>query len=80
MKTLLQIAKESGLTGTPPDPEAVDQSTKVAAQPAAVHALNILRALFRDSRLGEIIVPFIPEAVEIAIKGFSASLWPVSCY
>lgn len=45
---------------------------------AAVHALNILRALYRDSRLGEQIVPFIPEGVEIAVHGFSASLWPVS--
>ena len=48
------------------------------SQPAAVHALNILRALYRDSRLGEHIVPFIPEGVMIAIEGFSAPLWPVS--
>lgn len=43
-----------------------------------MHALNILRALFRDSRLAEHVVAFIPEAVEVAIGGFSASLWPVS--
>lgn len=48
------------------------------ANTAAVHALNILRALYRDSRLGEHIVRFIPEGVEIAVCGFSASLWPVS--
>ena len=51
-----------------------------AIQPhsAAVHALNILRALYRDSRLGEHVTPFVPEGVEIAVRGFSASLWPVS--
>jgi hypothetical protein len=43
----------------------------------SVHALNILRALYRDSRLGEHIIPFIPEGVKIAVDGFSASLWPV---
>lgn len=46
---------------------------------AAVHALNILRALYRDSRLGEHVVAFIPEGVKVAITGFAANLWPV-CY
>ena len=45
---------------------------------AAVHALNILRALYRESRLGEYVIPFIPEGVEIAVHGFSAAIWPVS--
>ena len=53
-------------------------SSSTSSQPAAVHALNILRALYRDSRLGEHIVPFIPQGVMIAIEGFSAPLWPVS--
>lgn len=47
-------------------------------QSASVHALNILRALYRDSRLGEQVLPFIPEGVMIAIQGFSATFWPVS--
>ena len=50
----------------------------IQPQPAAVHALNILRALYRDSRLGAYVVPFIPEGVIIAIEGFSAAFWPVS--
>ena len=49
------------------------------APPACVHALNILRALYRDSRLGEHIVPFISDGVMIAIEGFSAKFWPVRC-
>ena len=46
-------------------------------QSVAVHALNILRALFEDSRLGVTIVPFIPDGVMIAIEGFAAVFWPV---
>lgn len=59
-------------------PSSPSSSPNDPSQPAAVHALNILRALYRDSRLGEHIVPFIPEGVMIAIEGFSAPLWPVS--
>ncbi len=51
----------------------------VQPQPAAVHALNILRALYRDSRLGDYVVPFVSEGVVIAIQGFSATSWPVGC-
>lgn len=67
-------------TAQQPTTSSVSPTTASSAppsQPAAVHALNILRALYRDSRLGEHIVPFIPEGVMIAIEGFSAPLWPV---
>ena len=46
-------------------------------EPAAVHALNILRALYRESRLGDQVVPFIPDGITIAIQGFAESFWPV---
>ncbi len=46
-------------------------------QPAALHALNILKALYKDSRLGEHIVSYIPEGLMIAMAGFAANLWPV---
>ena len=92
METLLIVATECATspqrrTTSPaatPEQETAQQSTTTPpasttpSQPAAVHALNILRALYRDSRLGEHIVPFIPEGVMIAIEGFSAPLWPVS--
>lgn len=48
--------------------------------PEVVHALNILRALYRDTRLGDSIVPFVAEGVMIAVEGFSSTLWPVSSY
>ncbi len=75
LTTLLQVAR-SGLSNsvtTPTDP--APQSS-----PAAVHALNILRSLYRESKLGDLVVPFIPEGVMTAIDGFSASLWPVSSH
>ena len=47
--------------------------------PVVIHALNILRALFRDSQLKETVVPYIATALMIAIKGFSQTIWPVCC-
>ena len=91
MRTLLSVARAclqpSGTTAsdTPPVISSTAgpttssvTSSEVQSHTASVHALNILRALYRDSRLGDHIVPFIPEGVEIAVHGFSASLWPVS--
>jgi len=48
--------------------------------PEVVHALNILRALYSDTMLGDSLVPFVAEWVMIAVRGFSSTLWPVSIY
>uniref|UniRef100_A0ABM5FJU4 tRNA (32-2'-O)-methyltransferase regulator THADA n=1 Tax=Pogona vitticeps TaxID=103695 RepID=A0ABM5FJU4_9SAUR len=42
-----------------------------------VHALNILRALFKDTRLGENIIPYVADGVRVAILGFTSSVWAV---
>ncbi|XP_066553351.1 thyroid adenoma-associated protein [Amia ocellicauda] len=42
-----------------------------------VHALNILRALFRDTRLGENVVPFVSQGMQAAILGFTSPVWAV---
>lgn len=47
-------------------------------QPSSVHALNILRGLFRESKLGELVIPYVAVAIKIAIEGFKAQFWPVS--
>lgn len=82
LKVLLKVARETVISRDPTHGSSSNPSNAAAelvtTEPAAVHALNILRALFRDSRLADHVVTFVPEAVEVAIAGFSASLWPVS--
>eukprot|EP00057_Strongylocentrotus_purpuratus_P021689 XP_011676163.1 PREDICTED: thyroid adenoma-associated protein homolog isoform X2 [Strongylocentrotus purpuratus] len=46
-------------------------------QTARVHALNILRALFRDTKLSQEVLPFIGNGVKAAILGFAAKFWAV---
>ena len=81
MRTLLSVATVYKTTSDVVPRESSTSDPTVGyteSHSASVHALNILRALYRDSRLGEHIIPFIPEGVKIAVDGFSASLWPVS--
>ncbi|KAI2657600.1 hypothetical protein H4Q32_008955 [Labeo rohita] len=53
-----------------------DGDTESSSVPQ-VHALNILRALYRDTRLGENIVPFVSEGMQAAILGFTSPVWAV---
>ncbi|XP_061481363.1 tRNA (32-2'-O)-methyltransferase regulator THADA isoform X2 [Rhineura floridana] len=62
MKELISLASPSS---TPPS--TVPQ----------VHALNILRALFKDTHLGENIIPFVADGMRAAILGFTSSVWAV---
>ncbi|XP_075781546.1 tRNA (32-2'-O)-methyltransferase regulator THADA isoform X2 [Pelodiscus sinensis] len=52
----------------------VNESPNIIPQ---VHALNILRALFRDTRFGENIMPFIADGIQAAILGFTSPVWAV---
>lgn len=42
-----------------------------------VHAMNVLRALFRCSPLGDLVGPFVSKAINISIILFNSSSWPV---
>ncbi|GFT74739.1 thyroid adenoma-associated protein homolog [Nephila pilipes] len=42
-----------------------------------VHALNILRALFRDACLSDVLIPFVSEALKVSIIGFKSQSWAV---
>lgn len=42
-----------------------------------LHCLNILRNLYRESRLNQLIGPYIARGLMVAITGFEASDWPV---
>ncbi|XP_013401424.1 thyroid adenoma-associated protein homolog [Lingula anatina] len=42
-----------------------------------VHSLNILRALFRDSRLGEAVAPYVADGLQAGIAGFNSPYWAV---
>ncbi|NXP47597.1 THADA protein, partial [Heliornis fulica] len=52
----------------------LNESSSVIPQ---VHALNILRALFRDTHLGENIMPYVADGVQAAIIGFMSPVWAV---
>ena len=43
-----------------------------------MHALNIIRDLYRDSLLAEDVAPFIARGMKTAIRGFSSNSWAVS--
>lgn len=46
--------------------------------PSQVHACNILRALYRETKLGEGVFPFVSDGVVVAINGFHSDSWAVS--
>ncbi|XP_041645448.1 thyroid adenoma-associated protein isoform X2 [Cheilinus undulatus] len=55
---------------------SADRTTDSSTVPQ-VHALNILRALYRDTRLGENIIPFVSEGLQAAVLGFTSPVWAV---
>ncbi|CAN8022787.1 unnamed protein product [Ixodes persulcatus] len=52
-----------------------DQDTS-AVEPK-VHAINVLRALFREARLGDVVMPYVADGVRVAVLGFEANVWAV---
>lgn len=59
---------------------SVVSSDCVSNVEARIHALNILRALFRHSLLGESVTPYVAQGVIVAIQGFKGKTWAVSSF
>lgn len=47
---------------------------------ARVHALNILKTLFKNAQLGEEVLIYVETAIIIAMDGIKSSYWPVILY
>ena len=45
-----------------------------------VHARNILRALYKETKLGEDVYPYVAEGVQVAVEGFLSDSWAVSSF
>jgi hypothetical protein len=62
-------------------PGAMSRLLQLAAHsgsPGQVHALNILRALFRSSQLGEHVAPHVAAGFSVALQAFRGDTWAVS--
>ncbi|XP_035256755.1 thyroid adenoma-associated protein [Anguilla anguilla] len=71
--SLLKMTMKELTSLAMPDPQHLTNRSTVPQ----VHALNILRALYRDTRLGENIVPFVSDGVQAAVLGFTSPIWAV---
>ncbi|KAK7051146.1 hypothetical protein SK128_023234, partial [Halocaridina rubra] len=59
MNTLLKLATESQFTG----------------MDVKLHSFNILRAIYRESKLGDLVVLYAPAGVMAAIEGYKSATW-----
>lgn len=52
-------------------------SNENSSDDTKVHSMNILRALYRDTRLGDDVFQFVADGVMVSIRGFKGKTWAV---
>lgn len=57
--------------------ETVENNADCSAE-TRMHCLNVLRAIYRHSKLGELVASYIVRGVILAIEGFKSEAWGVS--
>ncbi|XP_065176717.1 tRNA (32-2'-O)-methyltransferase regulator THADA-like isoform X1 [Sycon ciliatum] len=57
--------------------QPVEAGETVDTALSQVHAINIMCALFREAKLGPHILPFVADALILAIQGFAHSVWAI---
>lgn len=50
--------------------------TEASIEPK-VHGMNVLRALFREAKLGDAVMPYVADGIQVAIIGFESKNWAV---
>lgn len=53
------------------------ENSTAESEKSLMHAMNILRALYRHAMLGELVSAYIDRGMKVAINGFSSSSWGV---
>ena len=80
MDVLMKIAQGADLSSLPlhaddSTEKGTSQQRAVsgpASEVAIVHALNVLRMLFRDSALRFSVIPYLPDALILCIEGYTS--------
>ena len=52
----------------------LEEEGHMYSQVQRVHALNVLRALYRTSSLGDAVQPFVSQGLKSAIKGYKSQV------
>lgn len=56
-----------------------DEEMKFEVAEIRIHSMNILRALFRHSQLGNVIKDYVANGLIVAFKNYDSKTWMVSC-
>jgi len=56
-----------------------DKEIKSEVTEIKIHSMNILRALFKHSQLGNIVKNYIANGLMVALKYYDSKMWIVSC-